>query len=422
MMPTRRQIILGAAASALPFGHVRAQSKIKLRVAAHAPYASLHQAVAKAFMENNPGVEIDLDTSQANYDDLAQMILRGAVSGSLPDVAFNGNNRLRIFADRGLAVPVDDLIAADKAAGVDVLPRSVLSIGTLNGKNYGLGFTVSVPVVYYNVDLIRAAGADPSKLPTTWEDILALAAKINDPAAGLLGFFFNYDQLDWFWIALIESQGGRMMSADERRIAFDGPDGLRALQLLKAFGAAGQGQVDMTRNQAMQAFTAGKIGIFVQSSSDVGLYEKQSNGQVTTVVGRFPLLSEKARLPAGGAMSIMFAKDPSTRQAAWDYMKFASGPIGQTIVATQSGYMVANSQVAEDPKRLAPFYAKSPNMKPVIEQLSLLDGWYAYPGANGAKISTVIRDRMRDVVQQRQSPSEALESMSKEVTALLPKG
>jgi multiple sugar transport system substrate-binding protein len=212
-----------------------------------------------------------------------------------------------------------------------------------------------------------------------------------------------------------------MMDADERRIAFDGPEGLQALELLQTFGAAGQSKADMTRDQAAQAFAAGKIGIFAQSSSDIGLYEKQSNGSLQVVVGRFPIRGDDAHLPAGGAMSILFAKDIPTRRAAWNYMKFASGPIGQTIVATNTGYMVANSAVAQDPAGLAPFYAKSANMNAVVDQLSLLNGWYAFPGANGAEIATVIVNHMRNVITQKEIPSEALTSMSRDVTALLPK-
>lgn len=417
---TRRRVMTGMAAALLPPASVRAQEAITLRVAVHSAHAEMHRAIIEQFRAENPTINVDLDATQSNYSDLAQMLLRGAVTGSLPDVAFNGNNRLRIFISRKIAVPLDDLLETDRSASRQALPASIFAIGTFGDKRYGLGFTVSAPVVYYNIDLVRRAGANPQDLPTDWAGILDLARRINDPSAKTLGLFFAYDQLDWFWIALIESLGGRMMTADERRIAFNGPEGLRALELVRAFGEAGQAQMDMSTEQAAQLFAAGKMGIFANSSSDVGQYEKQAAGRFGIAVRRFPVPGPNGRLPAGGALSTMLARDPARRQAAWEYMKFASGPCGQTVVATHSGYMVANDLVARSPALLGSHFAKMPNMQAVIDELSLLDGWYEFPGSNGGKISDVIVQTMRDVVRLKRSPADALAAMSAEVTALLP--
>ncbi len=114
------------------------------------------------------------------YEDATQQVLRNAVTGQLPDVTFQGLNRQRILADRGIAQPLDLFIAAEKdwaKAGYD---GALLTLGQVKGKQYGMGFSLSTPIIYFNADLVKKAGGDPDNFPKTWDGIFALAKKIND--------------------------------------------------------------------------------------------------------------------------------------------------------------------------------------------------------------------------------------------------
>lgn len=45
---------------------------------------------------------------------------------------------------------------------------------------------------------------------------------------------------DFFWDALLFSQNATMMNSDESKIAFDGPEGLKALEIIKRIGESGR--------------------------------------------------------------------------------------------------------------------------------------------------------------------------------------
>ncbi|MDE1992211.1 MAG: ABC transporter substrate-binding protein [Rhizobiaceae bacterium] len=399
----------------------RSEEKITLRVtAAPSSVGDMYKLIGRAFEAKHPGISVNIDATQRDYDALFDATMRDKLTGQLADVSIQGNNKIRLFVDRGLAIPLDDYIAEEARSPASTLSPSVASIGRFDDKVYGLGLSVSTPVVFFNLDLLKKAGVDPTDLPTTWDGIVELARKIDDPDNNTLGGYFTYDQADWFWIALIECQGGSMMSADERKVGFSGPEGLKAMQLLKSFGQAGQAKVDMSRDQVRALFASGKLGILADSSSSLGSFEKQADGRFTIAVRAFPLLSPQARLPAGGALGIIFARDPQRQKAAWEFLKFAASAEGQTIIAKNSSYMVANSRVAVDPAMLGSFYASQPNMKPVADELAILDGWYAFPGQNGVKITNVLIDHMRSVVTLRAEPDAALTAMTHGVEALLP--
>lgn len=48
----------------------------------------------------------------------------------------------------------------------------------MNGQTYGLAFTFSTPIFFYNGTIFEAAGLDPDQPPTTWEEVAAAAQAI----------------------------------------------------------------------------------------------------------------------------------------------------------------------------------------------------------------------------------------------------
>ncbi|MEH2505266.1 ABC-type glycerol-3-phosphate transport system substrate-binding protein [Bradyrhizobium sp. AZCC 1578] len=136
----------------------------------------------------------------------------------------------------------------------------------------------------------------------------------------------------------------------------------------------------------------------------------------------FPdVASPNGRLPAGGNVVMILAKDKAKRDAAWEVVKFWTGPKGAAIMAETTGYMPPN-KVAND-IHLKDFYVKNPNNYTAVSQLALLTKWYAFPGDNGLKITDVIKDHLNSIVTgARTKEAEAvLADMTSDVQKLLPK-
>lgn len=81
-------------------------------------WADTQAQLAEAFMAANPDIKIILDGPAESYGDGVQRLLREAVAGTAPDVAYVGLNRWRILEDRGLTQPLDEFLPTDpEAAG-----------------------------------------------------------------------------------------------------------------------------------------------------------------------------------------------------------------------------------------------------------------------------------------------------------------
>ncbi|UCI31729.1 ABC transporter substrate-binding protein [Mesorhizobium sp. B4-1-4] len=367
-----------------------------------------------AFKSEHPEIELKLRPPVTDYDDLTQRLLRDGISGTLPDVIFQGYNRSGLTVQRRLAVPLSSFIERDKNWVDRSYQATSDDLCRHNDRVYGLPFIISVPVLYYNTELVRQAGEDPDHLPQTWEEIAALAAKITALGGHRIGGFFDYAAAgNWTFMAVLNSQGGRIMSADGRHVAFNGPEGMRALDVVQMFAKAGQ--VDMARDQVYQAFSSGTIGVLLTSSGFLKSLLKQAKFEVRTAA--IPI-GENGWLPAGGNCMMMTASDPERQKAAWTFMKFMAGAKAQKLMFDTTGYVPGNRLAVADLEKTAD--PADPRMTSV--RASARSGeWQSFPGDNSLRITEVITSYLQQVATLQRNPDETIKLMTNDVQSLLPR-
>jgi multiple sugar transport system substrate-binding protein len=107
----------------------------------------------------------------------------------------------------------------------------------------------------------------------------------------------------------------------------------------------------------------------------------------------------------------MFARDAAKQRAVWDYMRFATGPQGQAILAQMTGYAPINLIAVRDPQYLGAFYAATPHQRMVGERMAIATDWYSFAN-NPVRIFDAMSDEMRGVLLQQTTPEQALASMA----------
>lgn len=411
-----------AAAALLTCGVAQAQPQTEIVVDyAYADvFKEVHEKIAKDFMAKFPQYKVTFRAATPGYEESAQQALRQAVTNQLSDVSYQGLNRQRVFVDRGIAVDMTPFVNAEKDWARMGYDKALLSLGQVKSKQVGIGFSLSTPIVYFNADLVRKAGVNPEHFPTTWDGIIDVAKKSKAANPGTYSMHLDWEITgNWMWQALVFSNGGSMLTPDEKKVAFDGAAGKAAINTLARVAKDGEMR-NISTSAATQDFISGNLAVLSTSTSRLGIITKQVGNRFDLRTARMPIQKD-GRLPAGGNVAMMFAKDPAKQKAAWEYIKFATGPLGATAMVKATGYFPANTIPANDPNMLKPFYEQNPNHLIAIKQLPVLTGWYAFPGENGLKITDVIKDHLQTVVSKEAQPEVALADMSKAVQALLPR-
>jgi multiple sugar transport system substrate-binding protein len=420
-----RRAFLGAATAALaapPFA--RAQSRgVELSVQYSIPvlFRELMERVGAEFMRANPDIRIAFRAPEEGYEEILQRNLRDSITRTLPDVAFHGLNRQRTLAERNIPVDLAPIMAADPETKSLGYSESLLSLGQVGGAQTGIGFALSTPILYYNVELMRRAGSDPAKPPSTWQEVNALARAIHGSAEGVQGMFFDWTITgNWSWQGLVFSHGGAMTNPDETKVAFGEEPGRRAIRALRSFVDEGR-MPDIRPATMFSDFFAGRMGISMQSTAQLGRYNREIGGRFPLLTGHYPLSAPNARIPAGGNVAMLFTRDSQKQEAAWRFVKYATGPIGATMMVNATGYMPATTIPAEREDMLARFYRENPNHLTTFRQADVITGWYAFPGQNALRITDVINDHLQSVVAKRAEPDAALDRMAADVQNLLPR-
>lgn len=400
----------------------RAQTEIVIQYPYPELFAETHKQLTAEFAKIRPDIKLTYRAPYESYEEGTQKILREAVTKQMPDVTFQGLNRIRILVDRGISVPLDKFIAAEKNFDQQGFHKAMFDIGSMNGKIHALPFAISLPITYYNLDLVKKAGGDPDKLPKTWPEVIALAKKIKALGPDVNGVTYAWDITgNWLWQAPVFSQGGTMLDAAERKVAFDGPAGQFAVDMLARL-VTEAGLPNLNQADMRATFAAGKTGIHFTSTSDLSKVTDMVGGKFALKTGIFPDVKPGVgRLPAGGNLAVIVATDPQKQKAAWEFVKFATGPLGAAIMAKTTGYMPPNKVANE--VHMKDFYAKNPNHYTAVSQLNYLTKWYAFPGDNGLKITDVIKDHLQTIVSgaRASEPRKVLDDMGKDVQKLLPR-
>lgn len=377
-------------------------------------------AVAAAFARREPGIRINWITTP-NYDEGLQLILRQAVSGQLPDLSYQGLNRLRPLAERGIAQDLTPFLAREGDAAAQGYTPNILGLGRIGTMQAGLTYAASNMIAYLNADILRRAGTSPEAFPTTWDGVIELAERIARLSNAPDTLFFDWQGGEWHWSALYLGHGGRWMSPDERRFLLDGPEGHAAMRVFQRIVRDGR-MPNLSSAAAQQAFGAGRLGMRFGSTAFLRSMIQAVGQNFALATQLLPVIDPvRGRLPVGGSAGVLLARDPARQEAAWKFLRFSTSAEGTALMVRNTGYVPCNQQAVDDPRWLGDFYRDNPLFVAATRQLPITVEWYAFPGPNGVRISQTIGDNLARIVEGRATPEQVVQDTQREVTRLLPR-
>lgn len=386
-----------------------------------------YEEVAKAFTEKHPNIEINFRASPASYDEGHQALLRSIITKQLPDIYFSGFHLLpelvHALERRDLAVDLAPYIEKEEGGWVAAnYEPSILKLGQVDGTQYGMAFNASTPIIFYNGDLVKQVTGSSDDFPDNWDEVIGLASQIGELGDDINGMAYDIHSWpdDWLWRALIMEQGESVMNADGETVAFDGESGAQALELARRFVT--EGTMDLRDfDQSRQQFVAGKIGFIFSSPNGARAFSDLIGDRFELRSTVYPVTNKTdGTLPTGGNAALILSQEEKRQQAAWEFIKFATGPEGQKIAVLGSGYMPTN-KIALEPQYLGEFYAENPNWYTSLNQIQYAQAWEGYPGNNSVEVWRTQRDIIGDVMRGNVTVEEGLQQIVSESNDLISK-
>ena len=299
----------------------------------------LIQEIVDEFNASQDEIYIDC-IYQGDYTTGGTKIQAAVASGNGPAIAQIEITRVGMYAAAGALLDLTPYAEADENFDVKSLYPGVMEFSYYDGQLVSLPNGRSVPVMYYNVDALKAAGFENA--PENWEELRAAAAATTVPEKGTYGYGCPIGD-SWYYLALMLTAGGQVYNEEGNNIGFHNEAGIKPLQLWLDMISDGSLYLpdgdDYASNSALRnSFMAGICNITMQSSAQYRSLADNSPFEVG--VAYIPKDVTYAAIP-GGSNLVSFGTNLSEeeKQAVWTFMSYmCSGDVAGKYAAG-TGYL-----------------------------------------------------------------------------------
>ncbi|MBD8141741.1 MULTISPECIES: extracellular solute-binding protein [unclassified Frigoribacterium] len=290
------------------------------------------EAVASWSDDSGTGAEVSVAS------DLPQQLSQGFASGEPADVFYVSTDTLAGFAGNGSLLAYGDQLANEG----DFFPTLVDSF-TLDDRFYCAPKDFSTLGLIINTDMWAAAGLTDADVPTDWDSLKAVAAKLTTADHVGLAFSPEYARVG----AFMAQAGGAVTTADGTEATLDSSENVEALTYVKDLLTSGDAAFssDLGAGWGGEAFGTGKAAMTIEGNWITG-----------ALTNDYPDVSyQVAELPAGpgGQGTLQFtncwgiAADSPNQQAAVDLVEQLTSTDQQLAFADAFGVMPSIQSAAD---------------------------------------------------------------------------
>ena len=262
------------------------------------------------------------------FADFKKQLSIGASADELPDIAILDSPDHASYATMG--------IFADLSGKFDVANyyEGAVDSCTIDGTLYGVPFGVNCLGLYYNQDLLDAAGC---KAPANWEELKETAAKLTKDNVTGLAFCslqneegtFNF--MPWVWST---GAGSYEMNSE---------GGVKALTLAKDLidsGAMSKECINWTQGDVMNQFISGNVAMMINGPWQIPTM-KQEAPDLNWKVALIPQDKEYASVLGGENYAVIAG---GNEEGALKFLEYATAKEQVEYLMDSFGYISADKR------------------------------------------------------------------------------
>jgi hypothetical protein len=351
------------------------------------------------FNETNPGVRVDVEIFPwAKRDEALQTAI---TSDTGPDLVYLVPDQLSSY--EAAIEPMNAYLGQERASSL--LPNVAQAV-TAGDSLLGAPLLTSSNPLVCNAAAFRAAGV--VTYPSTWEDVTEMAPLFTEKGMYALTYSADPGQtLNMSFYPLLWQAGGSVFDADEQ-VAFNSPQGIRALEFLTGLARGNALEPDSLTtavNTEQTEFAAGRSGC-TWSIPAVDLVPVLGEENVVVL----PPLKDERSVAYGTVGSLSLLKSSRNKEVAGRFAAFVTDPVNSVDYLRAGGYFSPTSGTA-------PLYAGRP-VQSRVEQ-TLPNVRFGEPNHAARQVMGVLSPEIQAALLGQKSPQQALTDAAEAAKPLL---
>ena len=313
------------------------------------------------FEKQNPDLHVELVDGGANYEELAQKFNAALAGSDLPDVIVASDVTWFNFALNDATTPLDDLWKSENINSdsyVDTL-RDDYKYGD---KHYGVPYSRSTNLMYWNTDDLKAAGLPTDRGPQTWQEFADWADKLKAKtghAALVIPDGSSY--LDWYFQGMVWAFGGAY--SDEWKPTFSDPKTIEAAKFLQ--DQVKKGNIEIGTDPTV-TFGNGNASALLESTGSLGGLTKSATIPFITTYLPGPGPSAAT---GGAGLAVPNGISDARKKNAVKFIDFITNTENTIKFSQATGYMPVRKDALDNADERK-FLDENPNAETAIKQLN----------------------------------------------------
>ncbi|MGO9409887.1 MAG: ABC transporter substrate-binding protein [Spirochaetia bacterium] len=348
---------------------------------------------------NSSQDKIEVVTKYIPFADFKKQLSIGAAASELPDIVIIDNPDHASYSAMGIFADITDMLAS--WPDLKEYFEGPLNSCKLNGRLYGIPFGSNCLSLYYNEDMLKAAGVKP---PKTWDELKSDAVNTTK------------GNVHCFGISSVQNEEGTfgflcfLWGSGNTSFQIDNANGIRALSLVRDLaksGAMPKEVINWTQGDVMNQFISGNLAMMVNGPWQVPTMRRQAPNLKWNVV----LLPVGAR-PASdlGGENFGVVKGDNVEEAI-SFLKFVASPAEMKTYINDFGYIASRKDVA------ATQFANDPVMKVFAAQMASAKPRGPHP--RWPEISDALSLAMNESITGIAAPEAAAAKAQKTIDAIV---
>ncbi|MER2006465.1 MAG: sugar ABC transporter substrate-binding protein [Psychrobacillus sp.] len=386
-------------------GTTDSQSKGEITVWAH-PYTDNQDKEGEmwkeliASYEDASGVKVNFQ--QIPWANRDQKILTALAANNGPDVFYAIPDQMPQYAEAGMLV---DLSPYMENNDMDDFVESSLVPTKWKGKMYGVPILQSVETFMYNVEVVKAIGEDPSKLPTTWEEFEEWAAKAKEKGYYASSFqgggSMNGTLYPYLWQA-----GGEILTEDNK-VMINNESGVEAFEFINKLYSNGwipQDSITALDHDAL--WDSGKLLSIQGAGKSVSrMLEKETFEFVIA-----PPLKNKKQATYGTTGMFVVPVNSDNKDAAAEFIKVITNAENQRKFNRETQF-IPTRESAKD------IYDDQKYLAQLASYTEFTQSGVIHP--EGRNIMPLIQAELQTMLEGKKTPKEAADAAAKAIEGKL---
>jgi multiple sugar transport system substrate-binding protein len=354
--------------------------------------------VIENYQKEHPNVKIE--RTYVPFGDLKNKLLLGSAAGQLPDIVWIDNPDHQAFAAAGVLADITKEV--QEWGQADQYFKGPWSSTLYKGKNYGIPNSSNNLALFYNADMLNAAGVKP---PTNWTELNDAAKKLTKP--GVYGFSASAvrnEQGTFQFLPFVWQSGSDLNN-------FNSLGTIEAVKLWKGFvdnGYMSKEVLGQDQQATMLQFVAGNVAMMVNGTWQIPTLQKDAKFKWDIVT--LPVNKQGGTILGGENWAI--TSTTKHKDVAWDIVKYAQQPEYLKNFLKAAGRLPARKDLIQDP-----IWQNDKLMKIFADSMDVAKA-RAY-GSNYPKISDAIQEMLQQVLTGFKSPEDAVKETDAKIKPLL---